>query len=426
LDVDKILITQVPVTDSRYDDYEAIATYFSQQNCAWGYPYEVIRVQAADHDDYDVNPYSNSLILNGKVYVPQSGSDLDDDAIATYSAAMPGYEIVPVYSSGWYNTDALHCRTHGIADREMLFIRHFPLHGDLAFQFQYTIEADVTSYGGSSISSGFPKLFYRQNGGTWQEEVMTHTSGITYSSSIPALGGNNTVDYYIYAENDNGKTRTYPYAGTDAPFSFNYTGGNALIAEHSEICIGNSTGTITLTNYSETITDWEKRYNGGNWTSIGITSDTYSETPATSGTWEYRVVLDGGSTYSTIASITVNEMPVAGTANSSTNEICEGETFDLILTGYTGDLLWQISADENTWYTIEDSETSPYTISGLNQNAYFRAKVFNGVCDTIFSNDVFITVNPAAQGGTDGKIQTTERLGIIFRVQILILIRVKH
>jgi len=399
LDVDKILITQVPVTDYRYNDYEAIATYFSQQNCSWGYPYEVIRVQAADHDDYDVNPYSNSLILNGKVYVPQTGSDLDDDAIVTYTEAMPGYEIIPVYSSGWYNTDALHCRTHGVADREMLYIKHIPLHGDLAFQSQYTIEADVTSYGGSPLLSGFPKLYYRQNGGTWQEEVMTNTSGITYAASISSVGGNNTIEYYLYAENDNGKTRTYPYAGTTNPFSFSYTGGNVLTTEYSEICIGNSTGTITLTNYTGTITDWERRFNSGNWSSLGITSETYSETPANPGIWEYRVLLDG-STYSTIATVSVNELPVAGTASSSTSEICEADDFDLTLTGNTGNLLWQLSADGITWYTIEDGETSPYTISGLNQNAYFRAKVFNGSCDTVFSNEIFITVNPAATGGT--------------------------
>ncbi len=400
LDIDKILITQVPVTDYRYDDYEAIATYFSQQNCAWGYPYEVIRVQAADHDDYDVNPYSNSLILNGKVYVPQSGSDLDDDAIAAYTAAMPGYEIVPVYSSGWYNTDALHCRTHGIADREMLYIKHIPLHGDIVFQQEYTIEADVTSYGGSPISSGFPKLYYRQNGGTWQEEIMTNTSGITYSSNIPAVtGNNNVVEYYIYAENDNGKTRKYPYAGTEDPFTFSYTGANVLTTEHSEICIGSSTGNISLINYTGSITDWERKYNSGNWVSLGITSETYSETPASAGVWQYRVVLDG-NTYSSVATINVDELPVAGTASSSTTEICYGEDFDLTLSGYSGDLLWQVSADATSWETIEDGETSPYTISGLNQDAYFRAKVFNGTCDTVFSNQIFISVNPSATGGT--------------------------
>jgi len=223
LDVDKILITQVPSSDYRYDDYEALATYFSTQNCSWGYPYEVIRVQAATYNDGDVNPYSNSLILNKKVFVPQTGSALDDDAIATYEAAMPGYEIIGVYSSGWYNTDALHCRTHGVADREMLYIKHIPLHGTLNFQNNFTIEAEVYSYGGSSISSGFPKLFYKQNSGDWQETIMTNTADNIYSAQIPGLRGENNVEYYISAQNENGKAETNPLIGAFEPYDFSYS-----------------------------------------------------------------------------------------------------------------------------------------------------------------------------------------------------------
>ena len=163
LDVDKVMITQVPVSDYRYADYEAVASYFSGQDCSWGYPYEVIRVQAATYNANDINPYTNSLILNNKVFVPQTGSSLDDDALAVYEAAMPGYEIFGIYSNSWINSDALHCRTHGVADSGMLYLKHYPVYGDLDFQTEYTIEADVVSYGGSPVSSGFPKLFYKQN-----------------------------------------------------------------------------------------------------------------------------------------------------------------------------------------------------------------------------------------------------------------------
>ena len=41
---------------------------------------------------------------------------------------MPGYEIIGVYSNGAIDSDALHCRTRGIADREMLLsIGHIPI-----------------------------------------------------------------------------------------------------------------------------------------------------------------------------------------------------------------------------------------------------------------------------------------------------------
>ena len=226
LDVDKVLITEVPATDYRYDDYEFVANYFATQNCSWGYPYEVIRVQAADVTDGDINPYTNSLILNNKVFVPQTGSNLDDDAIAVYEAAMPGYEIFGVFSNSWINSDALHCRTHGIADREMLFIKHYPIHGNLSFETNYTIEADVVSYGGSAILSGFPKLHYQQNSGAWEEVSMTNTSGNTYTATIPGLNGVNTVAYYITAENDNSKSEAHPRIGVADPHLFSYSGGS--------------------------------------------------------------------------------------------------------------------------------------------------------------------------------------------------------
>lgn len=234
LDVDKVLITEVPASDYRYDDYEFVANYFASQNCSWGYPYEVIRVQAATYTAGDINPYSNSLILNDKVFVPQTGSSLDDDAIAAYESAMPGYEIFGIYSNSWINSDALHCRTHGVADREMLYIEHYPLNGTLSFQTNFTIEAEVVSYGGSPISTGFPKLYYQQNGGSWEEVEMQNTTGNTYTASIPGLNDSNDVAYYIYAENDNSKTDSHPRIGVADPHLFSYSGGNIGVNEYAD------------------------------------------------------------------------------------------------------------------------------------------------------------------------------------------------
>jgi len=235
LDVDKVLITEVPISDYRYDDYESVANYFASQNCSWGYPYEVIRVQAADADDWDVNPYTNSLILNNKVFVPQSGSSLDAAAIAVYEDAMPGYEIIGVYSGSWLNSDALHCRTHGVADTEMLFIKHYPLYGALDYQTNFAIDAEVVSYGGSAISSGFPKLVYKQNSGDWQEIVMTSTGENKYTANIPGLSGSNEIAYYIYAENDNDKTATQPRMGALDAFEFSYSDEGAGITDENKI-----------------------------------------------------------------------------------------------------------------------------------------------------------------------------------------------
>lgn len=228
LDVDKVMIAKVPVSDSRYNNYEAVAQYFSTQNCSWGYPYEVVRVLEAGNTQSTATPYTNSLILNNTVFVPQTGSSYDAQALTTYQQAMPGYQVVGVSSSGWYNTDALHCRTYGIADRQMLHIHHTPLHGNYAFQTQFEINAHVVSYGsGSPVSANYPKLTYRQDGGSWTSVTMSLVNATEhrYQAYIPGLSGTHAVDYYIEAMNDNNKTAKHPTMGTADPHHFTYSGG---------------------------------------------------------------------------------------------------------------------------------------------------------------------------------------------------------
>ena len=46
--------------------------------------------------DWELNPvaaYTNSYILNGKIFVPQYGID-DENALSVYQEAMPGYMLL--------------------------------------------------------------------------------------------------------------------------------------------------------------------------------------------------------------------------------------------------------------------------------------------------------------------------------------------
>ena len=60
-------------------------------------------------------PYTNSLILNNKVFVPIMNSSWDGPALEIYETAMPDHIILP-YTGSWESTDALHCRVKGIPD----------------------------------------------------------------------------------------------------------------------------------------------------------------------------------------------------------------------------------------------------------------------------------------------------------------------
>ncbi len=145
----KVLVGQVPTTDWRYEDFEDAANYFANSLSSYGTPWEVYRVFTPG--TYPNTPYTNSLILNNKIFVPQTGSQWDDEAIDAYEAAMPGYEIVGVMYNGWENTDALHCRTKGIADIGMIYIDHIPTLGSVSYHPEYEISADVIAYSGSNI-----------------------------------------------------------------------------------------------------------------------------------------------------------------------------------------------------------------------------------------------------------------------------------
>ena len=106
----KILIREVPTSHSQYQEIEEVAEYFSTAMTYQGTPWEVFRVYTPNDQ-----PYTNSLILNDKVYVPIMGSSWDGPAIEAYEAAMPNHIILP-FTGSWQSTDALHCRVKGIPD----------------------------------------------------------------------------------------------------------------------------------------------------------------------------------------------------------------------------------------------------------------------------------------------------------------------
>ena len=214
LGVNKVLIRSVPESHPQYDEIEATAQYYANQVSPYGDNYHVYRVYTPNNE-----PYTNSLILNTRVFVPITGSSWDDEAIASYQEAMPGYEIIGMTGS-WESTDALHCRTKGIADRNMLFIKHFPLVGDQPIQTDYQIEAELTAYSGQPVYDDSVKVIYWYNGGIHNEMVMTHESGKLYTATIPGAEEGSEIAYYIHAADQSGKSVNNPLIGEPDPFRF--------------------------------------------------------------------------------------------------------------------------------------------------------------------------------------------------------------
>ena len=106
----KVLIRSVPTWHDQYEMIEDVANYFASTTTETGDTWELYRVYTPNDQ-----PYTNSLILNNKVFVPIMNSSWDDDALEVYRDAMPDYEVLG-FTGSWQSTDALHCRVRGIPD----------------------------------------------------------------------------------------------------------------------------------------------------------------------------------------------------------------------------------------------------------------------------------------------------------------------
>ena len=224
LGVNKVLIGEVPSFDPRYDAFEYVADYFASHLSGWGMPWEVFRVYTPGN--YPYTPYTNSLILNNKVLVPITGSQWDDEALQVYEDAMPGYEVVGVYagSSGWQNTDALHCRAKGIADREMLLVRHMPHFGNVAQQEEFEVAATIIPFSGEALYPDSLLVYYKIDDGDWEFVTMTSEDDTTFTGLIPGPEPGSDISYYIHAADESGKSANHPIPAAFDPHVFNVTG----------------------------------------------------------------------------------------------------------------------------------------------------------------------------------------------------------
>ncbi len=257
----KVIIGQVPETDNRYEDFEYIADYFASQTSSYGKPWDVYRVFTPGTAPN--TPYSNALILNQKVFVPQTGSQWDDEALVSWQEAMPGYEIIGIYSNNWENTDALHCRTKGIADLGMLYIDHMPTIGTVPYHPDYEISADITACSGATIYSDSVLIYYKINAGDFAVANMTNISGNTYSGTISDVMPGDTVSYYIYAADNSGRQSKQPYIGQADPFVFknfyfpytelDFNPDSVLFLDYEQMEVGIHLDIINLTENRATI-----------------------------------------------------------------------------------------------------------------------------------------------------------------------------
>jgi hypothetical protein len=124
----------------------------------------------------------------------------------------------------------------------------------------------------------------------------------------------------------------------------------------SPIFYGSSTGTMTLSGYSGSVVKWQKRIGSASWTDITNLNDTYSETPTSTGIWQYRAVVKSG-----------------------TCPLANSETFSLTVSPNT--YTWTGNANDNNWFTPGNWNSN--AVPDQNAHAIVTANTYKPTIDNV-------------------------------------------
>jgi hypothetical protein len=254
-------------------------------------------------------------------------------------------------------------------------------------------------------------------------------SSTTLSEASPPGG----VTYYWQGTNASGTSTAYP---TSSTYTVTVTGtyyvraqvtvggcwsassGSILVTVNpmsvggsvtggTVICSGSTSGTLTLSGYTGSITKWQ--YSNDNFSSdihdISNTIPTYTSGVLTSTTY-FRAVVSSGNcsaAYSSSTTVTVSPTSVGGSVTGGTTPICLGSgTGTMTLSGYTGSIIkWQKSSDGGSnWIDITNTITTYSETPSPVGTWFYRAVVQSGVCALANSNYTTIVVNPGTVGGS--------------------------
>ncbi|MCX7908880.1 MAG: T9SS type A sorting domain-containing protein, partial [Ignavibacteria bacterium] len=184
---------------------------------------------------------------------------------------------------------------------------------------------------------------------------------------------------------------------------------------NTTICQG-STATLTVSAVGVSLSYQWQFWNGSSWANVsnntpsgasytGGNSNQLQISGLSAGTYDYRVIVYGGcsptSVTSNTATVTVNAQPSI-TGNPSDATVCSGSSTSFSVSSASGTLNWQVSTDGGNSYT-DLTNNPPY--SGVNSTTLsinnvttaldgykYRLKATSGVCNPQFSNAATLTV----------------------------------
>lgn len=234
-------------------------------------------------------------------------------------------------------------------------------------------------------------------------------------STAVSLTGMSTLSPGNYTVTVTGTGTGAPTQTRDIIFTINPGSGPAIITQptNQSVCSGSD---ATFNIASSGTYQWQVSTNGGStWTNIsGAASTSYTIIGVTTAlsSNQYRCVVTGqcGSTNSNAATLTVNTAPsVTGQPQNQT--LCSGSaaSFSVTATGTSPTYQWQVSTDGGTtWNNISGAISATYNIAAVavsDNNNRYRC-VVSGTCTPaatsaaailLVSSSITVTTNPGNQ-----------------------------
>lgn len=217
LDEETILCKRLNPGHADYWAVEALVDELAARRTCYGNAYRIVRVECGPFGS-EAPAYTNSLILGKKILVPFEGIPQDADAAAVIAEAMPGYEVIG-FTGSWYDFDALHCRTMGVFDRDMLYVDVAPPLAEIPFG-PYAVRVFIDDRSETGLDYSGCSLFWRHAGEALFNELPLAPMAAPDSleAFIPSTEPGTELEFYVQGADNSDRVETRPIAAPAALF----------------------------------------------------------------------------------------------------------------------------------------------------------------------------------------------------------------
>ncbi len=223
LDEETLLVKRAPPWHEEHARIEANLATLAGLTNSNGRPYRIVRIDCPPYTHAGrIANYTNSLILNRRVFVPLFDIPADAAALATYRAALPGYEVTGFPYANWHYYDALHCRTRAVFDRHMLHLAHRRLDSEVAPAAGHRVTATIRAHSGAALLPAALRVWWRVVGASAWNSVPLVATGAPheFAALIPGPPPGTTVEYYVAAADASGRAETLPRTAPAGAYRF--------------------------------------------------------------------------------------------------------------------------------------------------------------------------------------------------------------